>query len=130
MKKIIVFTLFMTLPMFLFAQKSFKCSYTKKKEYSAATDKWINSTDAESKFTINLKAKKFELNTDGSAKTYNIEKYTKATDDASLEDCYLIHLSEEKIKVVFFEREEKGIRIIKENGPIVNYYTKQPKQDK
>jgi hypothetical protein len=128
MKKLLVLCFFLSLPMFVFAQKSFKCSYTKKKEYSAANDKWINSTDAESKFFINLKTKKFELNTDGSSKTYNIEKYTKATDDSSMEDCYLIHLSEEKIKVIFFEKEEKGLRIIKQNAPVVNYYTKQPKQ--
>lgn len=124
MKQVLFYTLFLLLPMLTYAQKPLKFSYKNKREYSLASKEWTKQSDADAKFTFNFKTKTVEQTLDGGAlKTYTIRNYSEATDDETMEDCYLIYIEGESQRLMLYKREERGLRIIQESGAITNYYT-------
>jgi len=124
MKQVLFYTLFLLLPMFAFAQKTLKFNYKNKKEYSLASKEWTKQSDADAKFVVNFKTKTIEQSLDGGAlETYVIRNYSEATDDETMEDCYLIYLEGESQRFILYKREERGLRIIQESGAIANYFT-------
>lgn len=125
MKKVLPTLLLLLLPFLMFAQKQQKAQYKFQKELHG--DEWSPQKDIDYKFVFNFKTKEMDrIASDGNRKTFRIASVSDATDDQTLEDCKLLFLEYdgEKVKMILYRSEERGLRIIKNGGEVTHYYTK------
>lgn len=125
MKKVLYLIVLLTLPSLAFAQKVQKCNYKFQKELVG--EEWSSQKEIDIKFVFNFKNKELErISAEGERKTFRLASVSDATDDQTLEDCKLIFLEYdgEKLKMILYKSEERGLRIIKNDGRIFHLYTR------
>ena len=123
MKKLLTLSLIGFFPFMLSAQKVLKYHFKNKKEYILQKDQWDKPSLADARFVINFKNNTVEKIVDGlDSKIFSITRTIEGTDNETLEDCQLIQLEGGAYRIVLYKREERGLRFIQKEGPIVAYY--------
>jgi hypothetical protein len=125
MKQIIFITFALLISSTVFAQRNLKFNFKHQKEYSATSDNWSKVENINLKYIFKFKKKEIIKVTDSGEETLQMTSWSEATDDQTLEDCFLIFAKDggEALRLILYKNEARGVRIIKKNGNIQHYFT-------
>ncbi len=125
MKQILCMGLLFMLPLWVIGQRNLKFNYKQIRTYNAASSNWSQVKEADRKYVFKFKKNEIvQSSKDGSAVVHPISSFSEATDEHTLEDCYLIftEIDGVKLRLVLYRDDSKGLRIIQKNGDIENYF--------
>lgn len=109
------------------AQRNLKLNFKLEKNYSATSEQWSKAKNVTFKYIFKFRKKEIiEIGEGGTEKVYKMTSWSEATDDQTLEDCFLVFTKDgdEALRMIVYKNEKRGLRIIKKNGNIKHYYSK------